>query len=298
MLQPIKSKGHTAWKSGQRAGDPGTGDVVALVQRLHEQLDPVHVAKVLADEIRGRLGADGVSYMAPDGEVMLRRGRSAPRALSYQLRGDGGEPLGEWRVARARPLADAEQAEVEALLGLAYSALRNALKHRSLECRVRLDPLTGVGNRVAFTERLTEEIAHARRHDEALSLLVLDIDGFKTVNDVHGHLAGDAVLRHVAMVLNREMRGSDSAFRYAGDEFVVCARRTDAVGAERLCDRLLAAIEEDAARYEAVDIPLTVSIGIASMTHDDTAESLFRRADEAMFTCKRDRAASTPRGAR
>lgn len=287
MLQPIRSKGRLAGKPGPRAGTAeGT---VALLQRLHEALDPARVAQVIADEVSTRVAPDSLAYTAPGGEVILRQGKPAARALSYRLRGDDGEPLGEWRVARGTPLTDAEQAEVEAVLGLAHTALRNALRFQALECRVRLDPLTGAGNRIAFSERLTEELAHARRHAEALSLLVLDIDDFKDVNDVHGHLAGDTVLRHVAELLNREMRGSDSAFRYAGDEFVICARRTDDAGARRLRDRLLAAIESDTPRYDGGDIRLAVSIGIASMADDDTPESLFRRADEAMYAEKRGR---------
>ncbi len=286
MLQPATDKPDTSG-IGRKPGDPGGSDrLVEFLLRLQTTLDSRQLMRILAEEIEAAVAPDGILYHAPDGEAMLRQGRQARNAIAYRLRTATGECLGELRLSRRAPLTTEEQAEVERLLGLGHLPLRNAFAHRTLREQARLDPLTGLCNRTAFDERLVEEMGLARRHDEPLALLVADIDGFKSVNDRYGHLVGDRILAHVAAVTRREARGSDLVFRYAGDEFVVCARRTDNEGAWRLRGRLVDALLRQPPRNEEREIEVSVSVGTASLQSGDTPQSLFQRADLAMYAAK------------
>jgi diguanylate cyclase (GGDEF)-like protein len=283
MLQPSNNKTDTSGISGEPA-DPHK--VMELLLRLQATLDVRRVVTILAEEIEASVAVDGVVYHAPDGDVLLRRGRQARNATVYRLRTDAEEHLGELRLSRSRALTEADHHAVHRLLGLGHLALRNALKHHLLQRQVRSDPLTGLCNRAAFDERLMEEMELARRHGEPLALLVADIDAFKGVNDRHGHLLGDRILGHVANIVRREARSSDLVFRYGGDEFVVCARRTDHDGALRLRQRLRDALAAQPLREGGEIYPVSLSIGAASLCAEDTPQSLFARADMAMYAIK------------
>ena len=177
------------------------------------------------------------------------------------------------------------------VMSVAILALRTAddvarLVH--LEREVIIDPLTGVYNRRYFSEQFEREFAFALRTDGCLSLLVIDLDHFKAVNDTHGHAIGDRVLAVVASILSESMRASDIVVRYGGEEFVILARATSPEVAARLGERVLNAV-----RAMKVSCPgnctlsLTASVGVASRQPGDTRETLFNRADAALYEAKR-----------
>jgi two-component system cell cycle response regulator len=128
------------------------------------------------------------------------------------------------------------------------------------------DGLTGIFNRKHLEERLDAEIAYALRHKSELSLVILDVDHFKRVNDTHGHLAGDAVLRGVAQVLSHGVRAEDVLGRYGGEEFVVVARGIPLPGAHQLADRLRATLGATPIHFGAMALSVTASAGVASLT--------------------------------
>lgn len=142
------------------------------------------------------------------------------------------------------------------------------------------DALTGLPNRRAFDERLSAELGRAFRHGGTLALCVLDLDGFKAVNDTDGHAAGDAVLRAVAEQL-LGIRDEDAAFRLGGDESALLLVGSGADGARAALDRLGAAIAVDPACGG-----VGVSSGIATLAAGDVPESLLSRADEALYAAK------------
>jgi diguanylate cyclase (GGDEF)-like protein len=149
------------------------------------------------------------------------------------------------------------------------------------------DPLTDLLNRRGFQGVFDTELERARRTDQALSLIVGDLDRFKRVNDAHGHAAGDAVLRRVADAIRGAKRGFDSAARVGGEEFAVLAPDCDEHGAYMLAERIRAAVHEAlAARQETT--PLTISFGISTFPlHGQSAEGLLRTADQALYAAKR-----------
>lgn len=143
------------------------------------------------------------------------------------------------------------------------------------------DPLTGLKNRRALTDRLEEESIRAARYDAPLSLAMIDIDGFKAYNDTHGHTAGDAALAGVASIIQQHSRVPDFAARYGGEEFAVMLPNTDAEGAVVLAQRFRQAVES--AEFDGG--PLTVSVGVATMTGSTSVE-LIDAADGALYEAK------------
>jgi diguanylate cyclase (GGDEF)-like protein len=142
------------------------------------------------------------------------------------------------------------------------------------------DPLTQLYNRRHLLACLERELARARR-GHAVALVMLDLDGFKRVNDERGHLQGDEVLRRIANALEKSVRVSDVLGRYGGDEFAVLLPDTDAESAERVAQRLV-----DAVREAGSENRVTASVGIAVALRDDDTRSLQTRADEAAYRAK------------
>ena len=161
-----------------------------------------------------------------------------------------------------------------------------AQRTRELERLVNSDPLTGLLNRRAFDERLDLEIQRAQRYQRPLSLLFIDIDHFKEVNDRHGHVVGDEVLRAVATVLKDGLRATDAACRYGGEEFAVILVETDRHEAFSIAERIRLAAENN--RIEQLDKSATISVGVSVLSPEDLAVDLVQRADNSMYVAKKN----------
>jgi len=166
--------------------------------------------------------------------------------------------------------------------------LRNALQYRAAINASMTDPLTGAGNRLALMTNLEHDMNLARRYQHDLSVLVIDIDKFKKINDTRGHSAGDNVLREMVRLINKVNRNTDLCYRYGGEEFVVTLNKTDKHGATVIARRLREAVANIGICTESGPLHITVSIGAASYTDADTRESLISRADKAMYKIKRE----------
>jgi diguanylate cyclase (GGDEF)-like protein len=179
--------------------------------------------------------------------------------------------------------------KVEAVLARGRSERALYDKLRSAEESATHDALTQLANRRAFDQRLAEMAASSQRHEEPLSLMMLDIDNFKAINDARGHLAGDVALKHLADRLREIVRAGDQAFRYGGEEFVLLLQKCDRAGAARVYHRLRALLVTVALGFEGEPMPFTVSGGVASMEADNgyRLEILVGRADEALYAAKR-----------
>jgi diguanylate cyclase (GGDEF)-like protein len=178
-----------------------------------------------------------------------------------------------------------------------YRAIHNAIdkvaflqqiddQRRELERLATIDSLTGLYNRRYFMERIDEEVGRAKRYEVPLSLLMLDLDHFKVVNDQHGHLIGDQVLIKVATILKKLRRG-DFPGRYGGEEFCILSTNTDLAGAEALAERLRKGIEQQALANGDSLPRVTCSIGVAQFDATmSTSQGLLRHADEALYRAK------------
>ncbi len=199
-------------------------------------------------------------------------------------------------------------------LGIAALLTQQRANARQLEARIRdrtgelsaanrrlqelavTDPLTGLCNRRALFDLLRREIDREQRHPHGLAVILFDLDHFKEVNDRYGHAAGDLVLRHVAEVAGREVRGTDTLARYGGEEFVLVAPETDEADALLLAERMRSVLRSAHVAVDGQDLRVTASFGVAMLRPDDRQpEQLLRRADQALYAAKaagRDRVVS------
>jgi diguanylate cyclase (GGDEF)-like protein len=183
--------------------------------------------------------------------------------------------------------------DVEALSALAVQAgvaIENARLHRVVERQAVTDSLTGLANRRQFYEVLGREYERAQRFGQPVSLILLDIDDFKLINDSRGHLAGDAVLHSVAATLAEVIREIDLASRYGGEEFAVLLPQTGPEGAANLAERLRSEIAARSIRFGTEEITgVTASFGVAAgPVHDQTQIDLIASADAALYQAKRE----------
>ena len=144
---------------------------------------------------------------------------------------------------------------------MAIDRLRNEVADLAL-----LDDLTGVGNRRHLLQRLTEECARSERSGEPFALLVIDLDGFKGINDTHGHAAGDACLQHFTLMAQTRLRPSDMLARTGGDEFCIVLPSSTLREGAMIARRVLDVCRADAEQCVGDDIPIAVSIGVAQWT--------------------------------
>lgn len=148
------------------------------------------------------------------------------------------------------------------------------------------DCLTGLWNRVAILEILQRELARSRREAAPVAVIMVDLDYFKQINDTHGHLAGDAVLREVSRRMGSSMRPYDAIGRYGGEEFLIVAPGCDATAAVKLAERFRACISQKPIDIFDGAFPATVSLGVTASSDAKEADDLVRAADEALYRAK------------
>jgi diguanylate cyclase (GGDEF)-like protein len=168
---------------------------------------------------------------------------------------------------------------------MAMDRLRNEVADLAL-----IDDLTGVGNRRHLLQRLTEECARSERSGEPFALLVIDLDGFKGINDNHGHAAGDACLQHFTLMAQTRLRPGDMLARSGGDEFCIVLPASTLREGAMIARRVLEVCSADAEACVGADIPVAVSIGVAQWTPRIGAfpDALIAAADRALYAAKND----------
>jgi diguanylate cyclase (GGDEF)-like protein len=189
------------------------------------------------------------------------------------------------------PFDDADLRTLRTFAGQAGVAVHNVRIHEEAQRLSLTDPLTGLWNYRYLRESLRREVERASRFGRTLTVLVLDLDHFKEVNDTHGHAAGDTVLGEFARRIRIGLREVDVAFRQGGEEFVVLLPETDAYGGITVAERLGAAVRDHPVRIEnrdAGEVSISVSIGIAVYPeHGSTAQQVLDAADDALYVAKK-----------
>ncbi|ADL12407.1 GGDEF domain-containing protein [Acetohalobium arabaticum] len=148
----------------------------------------------------------------------------------------------------------------------------------------KTDELTGLANRRHFMNYLQKIFSQAQRYSQSLSLVMIDLDKFKNINDTYGHDAGDKVLSALGDLLNNETRNEDLAARIGGEEFIVILTQTDLNDARNYAERIRKKISK--LNIESIPVKITASLGVATMKNNDDYESIFNRADEALYKAK------------
>lgn len=185
-----------------------------------------------------------------------------------------------------RQATDDTRRTVGAAITLLGIALRNVQLFGELRATSRRDELTGCFNRAHTLESLEAELTRSRRSNAPLSVIMLDIDQFKGINDEHGHLFGDQVLAAIGHRLRLSLRRSDLRCRFGGDEFLIVLPETPASGAHHVAEWLRTELSAEHVRADGITVRPTVSIGVATSQPGDRADALIERADRALYAAK------------
>lgn len=257
------------WTDALRAFDPLATDLV-LMDAVMPNMDGLKLTRLLRDQSQ--------SYVPT---VFLTGLRSTE--IRVQCINAGADDF------LTKPVDPLElRVRIKAMLRI--RALTRALeeKTRELERAARTDPLTGVGNRRIFDERLVAEVARTRRHGRPLALLMFDLDHFKQVNDRFGHLVGDRLLALFGTILREGLRASDLPCRYGGEEFLLIAPETTAERARTVAERIRMSFRTRSAEV-GTGSTHTVSVGISAsdvLTVELSERALLAAADEALYRAK------------
>jgi diguanylate cyclase (GGDEF)-like protein len=269
----------------------GTGELGLLMEVTGANAGRVHRLGSGDDLIS--IGRDAKSRIAFDDATLSRQHAWILCQGGQWFIEDSGSHNGTWvnreRVTRVR-LEHGDRIRLGNSVQLLFHRVTPAEEEMLIhlyEAGVR-DGLTGVFNRRYLAERLDEEVGYATRHDTDLGLVMIDLDRFKDVNDRHGHLASDEVLRHVARMVRKQLRPEDVLCRYGGEEFVVMTRDPGPGALATFAERIRAVVESTPTRFEGAELPITISCGgaLLSRVEPRTPNDLVAAADAAMYRAK------------
>jgi diguanylate cyclase (GGDEF)-like protein len=245
-------------------------DLEVLINSFYEQLNSI--VKVHSMNFQSRKQQFGLSL-----------GQPKRHHCQYQIKLEG-ELLADMQFTKSKRFSESELGLIEQSLSYLVYPIKNALLYHSALTSALLDPLSGLNNRRSFEQDIEVAVSSAKRYQQNLAMLVIDIDHFKKVNDEYGHATGDQVLRSVADVIKESSRRCDSCYRFGGEEFVVLLKNSGICGARLSAERIKHALSMQSCLHGNHEVKVTVSIGISELTGD--SEQLFNAADAALYLAK------------
>ncbi len=210
--------------------------------------------------------------------------QSMEKIISYKVMQD--DITARMYILPKRTLLNNHDSIISTIVRSLSIALENCLNIRNLENAVAVDPLTNCYNRRALDNFIDNDIAYARRHRNSLAVIMFDLDNFKEINDVHGHHAGDMVLREIAGLITSQVRKSDYLVRYGGEEFVLVLPDSTLYDAVLLAHKLRKAIAGHEIEIPGSALHVTASFGVAGLEDKHDRNGLLREADERMYQAK------------
>jgi diguanylate cyclase (GGDEF)-like protein len=253
---------------------------------LQTTLDFNKLIEIFSSKIKHLVPHTAYSYSHPEFDLEIRSGVFSRHSCRYALIIEK-QKLGELTLMRNAKFEEDELKLLETLLCCLIYPLKNATLYQQAIQLAYTDPLTKANNRASFNDSVKREICHANRTGKALSLIFLDIDHFKAINDSYGHDGGDFTLASIAKQIKDNLRGSDMLFRTGGEEFVILLRDTPISGAEQLAERIRLSVEHHVLTYAMGTINVTLSLGVSSWQKIESTEMFIKRADEALYQAKR-----------
>ena len=205
------------------------------------------------------------------------------------LNSTNGSYVNDVQIMPRSPLRDGDLVKIGAAIFKFLSGENvEVAYHEEIYKMTIVDGLTGVHNKRYFQEFLDREIARCLRHGRPLALVMLDIDHFKKINDTHGHLTGDHVLRELAKRLNGRMRREELLARYGGEEFAIVLPETGKTGALEFGEQLRGLVARDAFEFEGDKLEVTISVGVAVLDGEQVdIDTFIKRADDNLYAAKR-----------
>lgn len=280
-----RSLSNSAVNVDDRGNEP-MDRTVQLITALHSSLDIKHVVLQFSQGLTHQVRCEGIQYYHEESHSKVQLGRMSEHSFSYNLKA-GNLSLGTIKISRTNPFSEEEVLQIEDILTLLISPLKNAVVHFKALQSARQDPLTELHNRLSLKPTLVREIKLAQRHKTALSVLAFDLDDFKNINDKFGHLAGDKVLEFFAKFLQVQVRETDLLFRTGGEEFIAILSKTDIEGASILANRICENLSNTECHYDNEVIKLTTSIGYTNLLPEDDDITILERADKALYRAKK-----------
>ena len=264
---------------------PNADLLLRVSTSVQTTLDLNHLLELFYKQVNAILSVSGIVYSNEVKNLNLTIGTLGEHSCDYNLVTHK-DLVGDLQFTRDKDFTKTELEHIELLLSVIICPIRNALLYRDAIETALKDPLTGTGNRVAMDSTLERELALAKRHELPLSIMLIDIDKFKQINDKYGHVSGDRVLQSVAHGIVHSARETDSIFRYGGEEFIVLLNKTNYLGSTTIAERMRHYIEQTRTYCSGETIATSVSIGIATLRPNDDLSSIFHRADNALYTAK------------
>ncbi len=261
--------------------------LLSLARNLQTTINLDRLVDVFATDSAAVVAFDGLTYEEQERNILMAWGTPGLHSCRYELNLNE-ERLGRLVFTRAQRFADEETMRLEFLVSNLVYPLRNALLYHDAVLAASLDPLTGINNRSSLEGTLDREISLARRHHSPLSVIMLDLDHFKRINDGYGHFAGDCILKAFVNKVRECIRLSDVLFRYGGEEFTIVLRNTDLAGAALLAERIRQAVQDMETPCKGVSLCITVSSGVAALAEEDGTRELLHKADDALYRSKGD----------
>ncbi len=252
---------------------------------LQTTLEFNELVSIFSSKIQDVIPHSGFEYTNELFGLNIKNGIVTRHSCTYTLIIEE-QALGALKLMRGQKFTANEIKQLETLLCCLIYPLRNATLFRQAVQMAYTDPLTKVNNRAAFNDTITREFNLAKRTGRALSLIFLDIDHFKQLNDTYGHDCGDAALASVASWIKHALRGTDIVFRYGGEEFVVVLGDTDLAGASIIAERIRSEINSHKLAYGLNVVDITASLGVSTLCDVDSVPRLIQRADQAMYAAK------------
>jgi len=262
-----------------------TKPLAKLTSDLQTTINLSELLPIFSQHLTKLVAHSGLIFKHSDLSINELYGNRTNHSCEYTLAIES-NPLGQLTIMRRKRFSETELEIIEHFLSCLMQPLKNSLLYFKAIQQAHTDPLTGALNRSTLHSVFQKETAQSQRQHTDLTLLMLDIDFFKAINDNYGHAAGDTALQDLTRCIQHTVRESDHVFRLGGEEFAILLHPTDVAGAILLAERLRNAVQDLSITHDDDEFNFTVSIGLSRYCEGESLESIMKRADKALFEAK------------
>jgi diguanylate cyclase (GGDEF)-like protein len=282
LTQRVSGRGDFLPFSAEQTHTNETAATHDLVTELQTSLVIEDVLAIYAKFAKQLLNFSGLQFQSTLGTAQTSDSNTNTSPYSYDL-AIGREHLGQLIYFSQYPISKAIENKLRALHSALVYPLRNAMMYSRVLKLATKDALTGLNNRSQFNDMLSQKLENCRRYQRPFSLMLLDLDNFKQVNDNYGHKVGDDVLKEFSQVLCSSIRGTDSVFRFGGDEFSLIIEDTEFTTNKVVAERIMHLVRNSSlmSKYK-----VTTSIGFTLANSQDCETAIFAGADKGLYKAK------------